>query len=335
MRSDAAVFILTHGRPDKQRTLHTLRRYGFQGRWYLVLDDADKTIAAHEQMYGKEHIAVFSKEEVAKWTDEGNNQHNRKAILYARNACWSIAREVKTKYFFQFDDDYGSMSVRDMAGMFTKVQLSGIADEIFDKMIAFYESSQALAIAMLQGGDYIGFSGSRQWRLGHAKLRKCMNSWLCSVDRPFQFTGTVNEDATAYVSHGRRGQLFLSVPGTCVDQAQTQAVSGGMSEVYLSMGTYFKSATSVMIEPSACKIAAMGDARNDYRRIHHAMIDDSAYPKIVQETLVKGVRLRTPAYARHREPKWSIHSQSSSLGTTQGSSKVSRQRGKSKQSRPG
>ena len=39
-----AVFIITHGRPDNQKTLETLMRLKFTGSWYLVLDNLDETI---------------------------------------------------------------------------------------------------------------------------------------------------------------------------------------------------------------------------------------------------------------------------------------------------
>ncbi len=39
---DFAVFILTHGRPDTIRTLDTLKRGNYTGKWYLVIDNEDK-----------------------------------------------------------------------------------------------------------------------------------------------------------------------------------------------------------------------------------------------------------------------------------------------------
>ncbi|GCZ20856.1 TPA: hypothetical protein N6771_000356 [Escherichia coli] len=43
MRDDFCAFILTHGRPDKVLTYRTLRRAGYTGKIFIVVDDEDKT----------------------------------------------------------------------------------------------------------------------------------------------------------------------------------------------------------------------------------------------------------------------------------------------------
>ena len=63
-------------------------------------------------------------------------------------------------------------------------------DPFLSEMLAYYESIPALSIAMSQGrGDFLGDNG------GHASWvkRKAMNSFICSVDRPFSFMGRINE----------------------------------------------------------------------------------------------------------------------------------------------
>ncbi|EFC6976332.1 hypothetical protein DFZ72_21860 [Escherichia coli] len=39
MRDDFCAFILTHGRPDKVLTYRTLRRAGYTGKIFIVVDD--------------------------------------------------------------------------------------------------------------------------------------------------------------------------------------------------------------------------------------------------------------------------------------------------------
>ena len=48
-------------------------------------------------------------------------------------------------------------------------------------------------------------------------MRKAMNSFICSVDRPFQFVGRINEDVNTYVLLGSRG-VFLSILQIGLDQ---------------------------------------------------------------------------------------------------------------------
>ena len=61
---------------------------------------------------------------------------------------------------------------------------------------------------------------------------------------------------------------------------------GGMSGLYLDMGTYLKSFYSVMYSPQAVKIAQMGSG---HTRIHHHVTWDKCAPKIVGEKYRKGV----------------------------------------------
>lgn len=49
---------------------------------------------------------MFDKPKIAKTFDEADNFDDRRAIVYARNACFQIARKLGYKYFIELDDDY-------------------------------------------------------------------------------------------------------------------------------------------------------------------------------------------------------------------------------------
>ena len=93
------VFILTHGRPDNVVTVKTLEKHGYTGPVYLVIDDEDKTASKYYENYG-EQVVMFSKEEVSKTFDEGDNFDDRRTITYARNACFQIARGFRVYVFY-------------------------------------------------------------------------------------------------------------------------------------------------------------------------------------------------------------------------------------------
>ena len=88
MRDDFCIFILTHGRADRVHTLTTLKRCGYTGKVYLVIDDEDATAPDYYARYG-EQVLMFSKEAISKTFDEGDNFNDRRTITYARNACWA------------------------------------------------------------------------------------------------------------------------------------------------------------------------------------------------------------------------------------------------------
>ncbi len=68
--------------------------------------------------------------------------------------------------------------------------------------------------------------------------------------------------------------------GVQIVQINTQQSSGGMTELYLDGGTYWKSFYSVMLAPSCVTIQEMGEVN---RRIHHRVDWANAVPVILRE----------------------------------------------------
>ena len=66
MKSDRnfAVFILTHGRADKVRTYKTLKRQGYTGKLYIIIDNTDKQQENYIETFGKENVYIFNKKDV-------------------------------------------------------------------------------------------------------------------------------------------------------------------------------------------------------------------------------------------------------------------------------
>lgn len=56
MRSDFAVFILTHGRPENIVTMKSLERGGYTGKLYIVIDNEDDTADRYRELYGDKVI---------------------------------------------------------------------------------------------------------------------------------------------------------------------------------------------------------------------------------------------------------------------------------------
>jgi hypothetical protein len=279
MREDFCVFILTHGRPDRVHTYDTLMKSGYTGKVYIVIDDEDKTADGYRSRFG-DKVLQFCKAEWAEKTDEGDNFQHRKAIVYARNACWDLAKQVGCRYFCQMDDDYTAFFVRhDSSLNYVSANIHKRLNEVLVTLIEFGVSIGASSVAMSQGGDHIGGGDGNKATL----RRKCMNSWFCDAEMPIQFFGHMNEDVSAYVTYGHRGQLFLTSLQAMLVQKPTQTTPGGMSDLYLTSGTYQKSFYTVMANPSCVQIGAMGDPRGSGYRIHHKINWHKAVPKIIDE----------------------------------------------------
>lgn len=275
--NDFAVFILTHGRPDNVITYKTLKRCGYTGKIYIVIDNEDDTAEEYKRLYG-EQVIVFDKLKKSKEFDTADLSEERRAIVYARNACFDIAEELGIKYFLELDDDYTTFMYRWIEdGKFLSKEIKNI-DIVFDAFLEFLKNTATKSIAFAQGGDFIGGADNGRFREG--LLRKCMNSFFCSTDKKFDFLGRVNEDVNTYTCLAQRGVLFFTFTGIMLNQKQTQSNKGGMTDLYLDAGTYVKSFYSVIFSPSCVKIATMGDK---HKRIHHSINWESCCPKILNE----------------------------------------------------
>lgn len=279
MRSDFAALILTHGRPDNVVTYDTLRRQGYTGKIYIIIDNEDKKADGYYQRYGPE-VVMFDKKAESLTFDQFDNFDDRRAIVYARNASFRIAEELGIRYFIQLDDDYDHFSYRingkgehPTGAYIVKNEL----DRIFELLVNYYEACpQFTTIAVSQGGDWFG--GERMF--GKAPKRKAMNTFICDVQRPFKFIGRINEDVNTYTSIQQRGGAFLTIPFIQVNQQQTQSNKGGMTDIYLDGGTYIKSFYTIICSPGNVHIGMMG---RSHRRLHHIVNWRRTAPKIIQE----------------------------------------------------
>ena len=300
IRDDFCAFILTHGRPDRIYTYDTLKRHGYTGKIYIVIDDEDETESEYKKKFGGS-VLQFCKREIAQQIDEGDNFNDRRAIIYARNACWDLAKRVGVKYFIQLDDDYTKfVHTMDSEGEYIakfalRPSLKNL-DVIFDALIEFFIKTSSMTVTMAQGGDFVV---GKESSVARKKLaRKAMNTFICSTERRFNFIGRVNEDVNTYTLGGLRGELFFTIARLRMEQKPTQSNPGGMTELYIDSGTYIKSFYTVMFAPSCCKVVRMVMATN-YKgattkgatgRLHHRIYWENTVPKIVRENVKKYVK---------------------------------------------
>jgi len=271
---DFAVFILTHGRPDNVKTLSTLKKCGYTGKIYFIVDNEDKTIKQYQNNYGVENVKIFDKKAMADEVDEGNNFDERRTITHARNACFKIAKEIGITYFVQLDDDYYYFGYRYDTGARKITNMN----KVFEIMLTFYKSVNIKSIAFGQGGDHIGgFSGIKL-------KRKCMNSFFCSTEREFQFIGSMNEDVNTYTTLGSRGDVFFTFTNLQLDQKDTQSQTSGITDMYQRFGTYCKAFTTAMMQPSSVKVSMMN---SNNPRIHHSIKWINTTPMILDEKYKK------------------------------------------------
>lgn len=112
MRNDFAVFILTHGRADNVVTVPAIKKAGYTGKIYFIIDDEDEQAEEYKKNFGADRVIIFDKQAAYDRADTMDNFNDHRAIIYARNECWRIAEELGLKYFLMLDDDYKSIDYR-------------------------------------------------------------------------------------------------------------------------------------------------------------------------------------------------------------------------------
>ena len=280
---DFAVFILTYGRADRVITYDTLLNCGYTGKIYFICSDDDKELKEYKRLH-KDKVIVFSKKDYKGTFDIGDNFNDERVVVYARNACFDIAKNLGITYFMVLDDDYNRFDYsfkKDLQYNTAHKPIKNI-NKVFDVLLSFYKETNIKSIAMGQGGDFIGGHQSGLWKKQIS--RKCMNSFLCSTKRPFQFISRINEDTTTYTYLGSKGDLFFTTALLRLNQKDTQSNEGGLTDIYLDQGTYVKSFYSLMYMPSSITINTMGIA---HRRLHHRVKWNNTVPVILEEKYKK------------------------------------------------
>lgn len=274
---DFAVFIMVHDRPENCYTYKTLKKCGYTGDIFLVIDNDSNSFEHYKNIYGSA-IIPFDKKSITYKYDSGDNSGDLRSTMYKANEIFDLAEQKGVEYFYIMCDDYYEfdyMFKDEIKGM----KLCRNIDKVFDLTINFFKTTKALSIAFAQTGDFIGGIDNGKGVYRFSK-RKAMNSFLCSTKRRFNFLGRMNEDVTTYVNLGTKGELFLTIPVFAVNQKDTQQAKKGLTEMYVDNGTYIKSMFSVIYNPSCVKASIMNAS---HKRIHHSIKWINTTPMIISE----------------------------------------------------
>lgn len=281
-RTDFCIIIISNGRPNDIYTLKTLEKAGSTIPTFILIDNQDKTADEYLKKY-KNKVFIFDKQKYASKVDQYDNFNNLRTTTHARNACFDLAKELGYNYFLVLDDDYTEFKMRinyKLQHPTGRYLIIKNIDNVFYKTLEYFISSSFTSICYSQGGDWFG----GETNFNKKPKRKAMNSFFCSVDRRFWFVSRLNEDVNTYMALGHQGHIFMTIPFIQLDQKTTQKTQGGMSDAYLSGGTYVKSFYTLLNRPDCTKINLMG--RTDLR-MHHSIKWNNAVPCIIPEKYKK------------------------------------------------
>lgn len=250
MLDSFAVFIISHGRAGNIDTLRMLRRCGYGGQCFIVIDNEDEQQERYMSEYGAENVIVFDKEEYIKKVDTISTSGERKTPLFARNAVWDIARAKGLRFYALYDDDIKGLSYRyEDEGKLKAKDVQNL-DGIFEAMLQFMDDTNTDAMAFTNAGGLIGGVHGR-WQEG--LRRQGANTYILRTDREYPFIGVYNEDMNFSLLLAAKGKLVLELTHICFYAPERGSNAGGLSETYSDKNWYYINFHSVVCCPWCCK----------------------------------------------------------------------------------
>ena len=245
MRNDFAVMICSHGRAETLTSYDMLRNQGYTGKIFVVIDDEDE----QEEQYKKRFdcVEVFCKEAEYIKAD-GVIPGKQKGILYARNACYDIAKRHDVKYFAEIDDDFSGLYFRYESEGKCKAKKINPLDGLFEVVCDLFESESLYAASILSQGNYIG--GIKSAGLNKA-IRICTSMFFLSTERRIDFISSMNEDVCTCMHYGKMGKVFIGLNGTMCETEPigNNRFGNGMAEFYQKTSPYFRQFIPVIVRP--------------------------------------------------------------------------------------
>ena len=249
MKNDYAVFIISHKRPEVE-TLKALEKSGYQGEYFIVIDDTDPTIEEYKSRYG-EHLLVFNKEEIWKNTDTIDNFKTMTCCTYPRNYCIKAAREKGYKYLINFDDDIKGFSIRFEKN--NKLASKNISDInfVFEKYIEFLKTSNFNCLGFILSTKLIG--GLKNSIAKNKFYHTPMNSFILKANSDY-FSGTSFEDVVYSIRENNVGRITCAIMPVVLYPSPVLTSKGGMAETYAVQNEFTQYFRVKIVNPSAITI---------------------------------------------------------------------------------
>lgn len=277
-----AVFILSHLSPDNCKTLDTLLKCNYSGKYYIVVDDEDKYLPQYKSKY-KEHLVIFNKAYYMLNSDTGLKPgDNVGCALYARNAVEDIASYLGLDAFLVMDDDVLNFKFRIINHEEQTLKTAAInsIDAVFNNYIE----------TIINSNITCGFFGTQNFYMGGYKLivngymierRVGSNVFIRNASKPCKWSMSMFEDFSTCILYGSRGDIFITLPQVeCVmapqfTQLKNKNKTDGNVELYTKLSDFKRGLFPLTALPSCCT-AKM------YRGKFIPYMDrNTAYPKII------------------------------------------------------
>lgn len=270
----ATAYIISKGRPEC-KTAAGLVEINYPGPWFIVCGTNDETLPEYIKKWGKDRVLVFDWAEQIKHTDVMDNfgfDSMPSGAAPVRNAVFDFSRARGELRHWQFDDDFPifylttkdcKKNVRINDGELLYWWLKRIAQFGHEARLA----NVGLELKASQYPSDAKGMGSRIF--GSHNMSN--DPALCP-----EWCGRFNDDTLHAIKVNRLGQLKeIKTRMVSAHTPPTQQDSGGLTEMYKTLGTVRKTAYLILLAPNAAKLAIR------YKRYHHVVDWDLLVSKVL------------------------------------------------------
>lgn len=278
---DFAVFIITHGHPDKQITYDTLRRCGYSGKIYLVVDDTDTTIQQYIDNYGRDSVIVFNKNYYINSDrfDNGTNTPIYACAIYARRAVEDIAKSFGLDYFAMADDDIKKIVIRyPVDNALKRVNIVNL-DAVLEAHIELLKTQHLACIGF--GGVQNYFAGASVFSDDNLSKRIIpYQFFLRRTDKTVRWSCWYGEDDVEAYFNTITGNLWFASLYVMIEAMPNG--TGSMATTYETINSYIMSFAELRYFPGLLRVYKRPKSKASIFGVIRT--NGNWFPKILNET---------------------------------------------------
>lgn len=281
-----AVFILSHKRADRVETFDTLKKSGYTGKIYIVVDDEDPQIDLYRQRFSDRkdvELLLFGKQPMIEIADTIYPEKKRSSALYARNFIESFAELSRIDIFAMMDDDITSFRFRWVENNSVKSQLVTLTmDDVFRYYGEYMLEADIATTSFPFSMFYISGTSGLDKKI--TESRHTYQIHIRNTNFPVDWVSVINQDTITQLQTMQTGYIWWSIPFLVFDAEPMNSKSGGLKSVYDSIKDFDMAFLAVISNPSCCKVAYSSGPRStmQIKEDKH-----TSYPMIVSERYMK------------------------------------------------
>lgn len=211
MRDDFAVFITSYKRANNITTINSLKKSGYTGDWYVIIEDNDPEIELYKKNVPKDKLLIYNKKEQAKYYDSCDNFHILDVHTNSISVVPYFVKLLGYKYYYMAEDDFEGFYYKKLNGKKVEYKLILNIDEIFNMCIDFLNCSDKIVSISFKHINTINSITSSEYFDNSTFSYYGYNGFILDVDKPVKFNGTVCEDVFIHMNSYKQGLLTFTI----------------------------------------------------------------------------------------------------------------------------